>query len=108
MSRECMCARKHNQMTEKTRPRAFSQLYKTMYVSPNHPRSTDIAGPVSGYKMTETLTNLHTNSSIDLGVRQPVVRIGQNVGHSNVLTFVFAVFTQALPCDHDGHRRLSD
>jgi hypothetical protein len=54
------------------------------------------------------LTNFHTNISINLSVRQPIVRIGQDVGHANVLPLVLAVFSKPLPCNHDWYRRLCD
>jgi hypothetical protein len=54
------------------------------------------------------MTNLHTNISINLSVCEPVVGIGENVGHSNVLSFILAVFSEALPCNHDGYRGLGD
>jgi hypothetical protein len=40
--------------------------------------------------------------SVDLRVRKPIVRVGKNVGHADVLPLIFAVFAQALPRDHDG------
>jgi hypothetical protein len=55
-----------------------------------------------------TLTNLHTNISINLSVRQPIVGIGENVRHSNVLPLVLAVFAETLPCDHDWYRRFGN
>jgi hypothetical protein len=55
-----------------------------------------------------TLTNLDTNISINLSVCQPVVGIGENVRHPHVLSFVLAMFPEALPRDHDWHRGLGD
>ena len=54
------------------------------------------------------LTNLQTNMLIDLSIREPIVGIGENVRHPDVLPLVLAVFTQPLPRNHDRHGGLSD
>jgi hypothetical protein len=54
------------------------------------------------------LTNLQTNILIDLSIREPIVGIGEDVRHPDVLPLVLAVFTQPLPRNHDWHGGLSD
>jgi len=54
------------------------------------------------------MTNSGTNISIDLGVCEPVIRICEHIGHPDVLSLVFAVFSQPLPCNHDRYRRFGD
>jgi hypothetical protein len=89
----------------KSRQASFSSPAKLCVFRKKTAGPIDRAGSAYGYKVTEnTLTNLDTNISINLSVCQPVVRIGENVGHPHVLSFVLAMFPEALPCDHDWHR----
>lgn len=77
------------------------------YVFRKTPPTVEVQFPAT-IQPKHTITNPGTNTSIDLSVCQPIVRIGEDVGHSDVLSLVFAVFSESLPCNHDGYRRLGD
>jgi hypothetical protein len=52
--------------------------------------------------------DVQRKTSVNLSVSESIVGVGEDVGHSYILPFVFTVFPQSLPCNHDGHRRLGD
>lgn len=54
------------------------------------------------------LTNLDTNVSVYLGVCKLLSSPSEDIGHSQILSLVLAVLSQAFPCHHDRHRRLGN
>jgi hypothetical protein len=95
-----------------------SQLNHAKHISPHLPNCRCFAKlPSTHWRIQcrlwvqtdrNTLTNLHTNILIDLSVRQPIVGIGENVRHSNILPLVLAMFAETLPCDHNRYRRFGN